>query len=93
MGGPFGRRPWRRCQVYRCYIQSIDRPAHLSIYSTILIPHTTTHTGGWVDVREALKAKAEALGFARARITTPEPAARLDAYKAWVAEGKHGTMG
>lgn len=40
-----------------------------------------------------MKAKAEALGFARARITTPEPAARLDAYKAWVAEGKHGTMG
>jgi hypothetical protein len=54
---------------------------------------TSTIAGGWADVREALKAKAEALGFARARVTTPEPAARLGAYKAWVAEGKHGTMG
>jgi epoxyqueuosine reductase QueG len=44
-------------------------------------------------VREALKTKAESLGFARARVTTPEPAARLEAYKAWVADGKHGEMG
>lgn len=40
-----------------------------------------------------LQDKAESLGFARVGVTTPQPADRLDAYKAWVAEGKHGEMG
>lgn len=44
-------------------------------------------------MREALKAKAESLGFSRARVTTPVPAERLEAYKDWIAEGKHGEMG
>lgn len=52
-----------------------------------------SHKGSWADVRDALKAKAESLGFARVGITTPQPADRLEAYKAWVAEGKHGEMG
>lgn len=67
-----------------------------SICSPFSYAHTDTYpfmTGGWADVRAALQAKAEALGFARVGVTTPEPAPRLEAYKAWVAEGKHGEMG
>ncbi len=47
---------------------------------------------GWADVREEVKQHAESLGFARARVTTPEPASRFAQYRAWVEEGQHGEM-
>lgn len=52
-----------------------------------------TFPGGWSDVREEIKRHAESLGFARARVTTPEPSSRFAQYKAWIEEGKHGEMG
>ena len=40
-----------------------------------------------------VRARAGALGFGLVGITTPEPTGHLDAYRAWLAEGRHGQMG
>ena len=43
-------------------------------------------------MREAIRVKAQSLGFSRARVTSADPAARLEQFKAWVQEGQHGDM-
>lgn len=46
-----------------------------------------------IEITQALKAEATALGFNRVGIIPAGPARRLDAYMRWIAEGKHGEMG
>ncbi len=45
-----------------------------------------------VPLVNQIKARAAALGFDLAGITTAEPPARIEFYRHWVAEGCHGGM-
>ena len=46
-----------------------------------------------MELAQRVKAQAAALGFNLAGITPAVPSPELDAYLAWIAAGRHGTMG
>lgn len=45
------------------------------------------------ELTRQVKAEALRLGFRRVGVTTPDPPPHLDVYRAWLAAGRHGSMG